>query len=83
MSPADRRIDRGHPKSKSILEPIGLLMPHLQHGKVYSFWEDELRLDLAQEAALAIVEGRDPIEAMNAYRLRELYWRAITCPLIG
>jgi hypothetical protein len=54
-----------------------MLMPHLQHGTSVSFWEDELRLDLAQEAELAKLEGCCPKEAVRAYRAREMAWRRV------
>lgn len=71
------------------LHPIGrvddsglpLLMPDLQHGRAVAFWDDELRLDLAQERELALLEGRDPIAAVAAYRARETSWRGHTAPL--
>jgi hypothetical protein len=47
-----------------------------------SFWDDELRMDLHQERALAVLEHRDPDAAVGAYRSRELAWRAMTVPLI-
>lgn len=84
MTPEERKKDRG--VYKPIVRddtPLPMLMPCLQHGKWISFWEDELRLDLAQEKELARLEGRDPDEAVKQYRSRELYWRAITCPLMG
>ena len=60
---------------------LPLLMPELQHGARVAFWEDELRLDLAQEARLAELEGRDPVAAIARYRARETSWRAHTAPL--
>lgn len=62
-------------------DPLPLLMPELQRGARLAFWEDELRLDLAQEARLAELEGRDPAAAIAAYRARETNWRAHTAPL--
>ena len=59
---------------KTPYEPLPLLMPHLQRGVHISFWEDELRLDLAQERALAELEGRDPEQAAAAYHARESNW---------
>lgn len=56
-------------------------MPDLQHGTRVAFWEDELRLDLAQEARLAELEGRDPAAAIAVYGARETSWRAHTAPL--
>jgi len=62
--------------------PLPLLYPALQRGARLSFWEDELRLDLAQEWALAECEGRDPEEAARTYLARETAWRAMTAPLV-
>jgi hypothetical protein len=47
-----------------------------------SFWTDELRMDLRQEAELARLEGRDPTEAVRAYRARERSWWHHTGPLL-
>ena len=55
-------------------------MPTLQRGVAVSFWDDELRLDLAQEAWLAALEGREPEAAVQAYRRREIGCRYHTCP---
>jgi len=60
---------------------LPLLMPELQVGRRIAFWEDELRLDLAQEARLAELEGRDPAAAIAAYRAREINWLAHIAPL--
>jgi hypothetical protein len=54
--------------------PLLPLYPELRSGTRLSFWEDELRMDLAQERALAEMEGRDPDEAVRAYRSRERRW---------
>ena len=61
--------------------PLPILMPELQRGARVAFWEDELKLDLAQEGRLAELEGRDPAAAIAAYRARELSWLAHTAPL--
>jgi hypothetical protein len=82
MTPEERREDRGARKPRPVEEPFSVLMPVLQHGSHLSFWEDELRLDLAQEDALARIEGRDPAEAVEHYRLREKRWYNLTCPLL-
>jgi hypothetical protein len=63
-------------------EPLPVLYPELNHGSAMSFWEDELRMDLAQERALAELEGVDPDEAVLAYRRREKAWLAFAAPLI-
>lgn len=57
--------------------PLPALYPELNHGNAIAFWEDELRMDLAQEWVLAELEGRDPVAATNAYRARESAWRAV------
>lgn len=62
-------------------EPLPILYPELQHGKHYAFWDDELRLDLAQERALAILEGYDPDRRVAAYRARETAWRFYAAPV--
>ena len=59
------------------MSPLPLLYPELQHGKALSFWEDELRIDVEQERALARLEGRDPDEAAKAYRARESAWHIV------
>ncbi len=70
-----------HPPDRHDDSPLPLLMPELQHGRAIAFWEDELRLDLAQERELALLEGRDPVAAVAAYRARETSWRGHTAPL--
>jgi hypothetical protein len=62
--------------------PLPALYPELNHGSGIAFWEDELRMDLAQERALAECEGRDPIVAIADYRRRELAWRQFAAPVL-
>ena len=62
------------------LTPLPALYPALCHGSALSFWEDELRMDLAQEAELARLEGRCPVEAVRQYRGREMAWRCFALP---
>lgn len=62
--------------------PLPPLYPELQHGKALSFWDDELRMDLAQERALAELEGRDPDEAVKVYAVREGSWHFRTMAII-
>ena len=55
-------------------DPLPALYPELQHGVAVSFWEDELRMDLAQEHALLNamgVRGKDRQEYLARYRTRE------------
>ncbi len=61
--------------------PLPLLYPDAQRGAVLSFWRGELNLDCEQERALALLEGRDPDEAVRAYRSREWSWWAHTAPV--
>ncbi len=82
MTPEERRKDRGQRKPAPRFEPLMPLMPALQHGTAISYWEDELRLDLAQEAQLAVLEGVDPKVAVAAYRRRENAWRHFICPFL-
>jgi hypothetical protein len=63
-------------RAKAPVEPLGVLFPHLVRGARISFWEDELRMDLAQEAELARLEGRDPEQAVKEYSARENTHRA-------
>ena len=42
---------------------------------------DPLHEDLLSEATLAILEGRDPAEAVNRYGSRERSFGRVTCPL--
>ena len=58
-----------------------MLMRELQRGTSVAFWDDEMRLDLAQEAALARLEGRSELEAIREYEARERKWHAITTTL--
>ena len=82
MTTEERQKDRGVYKPIPPAEPLPLLLPALQHGTSISFWEDELRLDLAQEDRLAALEGSDPRAAVDAYRRREIAWRHHTCPFL-
>jgi hypothetical protein len=42
---------------------------------------DPLHDDLLSEATLALIEGRDPHEAVRTFRSREQSYGRITCPL--
>ena len=75
--------DRSQEKRPSrAIAPVPVLYATLVRGTRLSFWEDELRMDLAQEAELARLEGRDPVESCRMYRTREMAWRAFTMPLL-
>lgn len=69
----DRTIEYAKRPSRAAT-PLPTLYPETQHGRSVAFWEDELRLDLAQEAVLAEIEGRDPVEAVAVYAARETDW---------
>jgi hypothetical protein len=43
-------------------------------GTVYSFWDEELSMDLRQEAFLAELEGKDAKAQCRKYRYREREW---------
>jgi hypothetical protein len=43
--------------------------------------EDPLYDDLIAEATLALIEGRDPEDAVRAYGARERAFGRVTCPL--
>lgn len=56
--------------------PLPLLYPELQHGRAVAFWEDELRLDLAQErSAHKALNPKDtrghPVERYKSREVRE------------
>ena len=72
---------RNAQRSKPVHEPLPQLYPELNSGKAIAFWEDELRMDLAQERALAELEGRDPDRAAAEYRGREINWFRHTVPI--
>lgn len=66
-------------KSRAIdREPLPPLFPELHHGAALSWWDEELRLDLKQEAELALLEGRDPVLAVRQYASREVAWYRAT-----
>jgi hypothetical protein len=44
--------------------------------------QDALHEDLLSEATLALLEGRDPADAVVRYRARERAFGRITCPLL-
>ena len=44
--------------------------------------KDPLHDDLLSEATLALLEGRDPADAVVRYRARERAFGRITCPLL-
>jgi hypothetical protein len=73
----DRSAEYAKRPSRAIPK-ITPLYPELQRGGVLSFRDDELRMDLAQERALAEFEGRDPDEAVRMYQAREAAWWAVT-----
>lgn len=61
-------------RAKPRVEP---LFPQLRRGVVLSFWNDELKMDLAQERELAILEGKDPEAVCKEYEQRETEWFAL------
>ena len=44
--------------------------------------QDPLHEDLLSEATLALLEGRDPADAVVRYRARERAYGRMTCPLL-
>ena len=81
MTPEERRRDRGRRKPVPPIEPLPPLFPGLQRGAAIAFWDDELRMDLAQERALAELEGADPDLAAREYGKREMDWFHFTVPI--
>ena len=43
---------------------------------------DPLYDDLVSEATLALIEGRDPADAVRAFGARERAFGRVTCPLL-
>jgi hypothetical protein len=76
----DRTTEYRNRPSRAV-PPLPVLFPEIRRGQGVSFWEDELRMDLQQEAALAVCEGRDPEDAVALYRSREMAWRSMTVSL--
>jgi hypothetical protein len=75
----------GEKRKSRAVEVVPLLPVYasLQRGVAMSFWEDELRIDLAQERELAKLEGRDPDQAAKEYRAREQQWFQLALPLLA
>lgn len=80
-APEDRTREYARRASRAIPRPP-ILYPATQRGVRLAFWTDELRLDLEQERALAVLEGRDPDEAAKAYAARETAWYRFAGPLL-
>jgi hypothetical protein len=78
----DRRERLGGSRRRSArprpIAEVEPLFPQLRHGAKVAFWDEELAMDLEQERALALLEGRDPDEAVKQYRVRETSWRRLT-----
>lgn len=71
----DRTKEFANRKSKAgSSEPIPQLYEEVRNGRGVSFLQDEMRMDMEQEKALALIEGRDPAEAARAYRMKEAAW---------
>jgi hypothetical protein len=60
-------------------EDLPELYPELRRGHGISFWDDELRMDLAQERELAKLERR--AGRVKEYLAREIAWKRMTVPL--
>jgi hypothetical protein len=79
----DRSAEYARRRSRACPVPdLPALFPHIRHGAVLSFWEEELRMDLEQERALATLEGRCPDAAARLYRSRETAWHHVTAPFL-
>lgn len=82
QSRATEYANRNAKRKRTAGEPLPSLFPDLDRGSLVSWWQDELRKDLRQEAALAELEGRDPVEAVRSYRARERSWWGHIVPLV-
>jgi hypothetical protein len=47
-----------------------------------SFIQDEQAIDAVGEAVLAMLERRDPAEAVRAFYIREKSWNYVTAPFL-
>jgi len=74
-----RRWRKRRPRPEPVELPV--LYADLRHGQVISLWRDELAMDLEQERVLAELEGRDPEEAVRAYRAKEYAFERMTMPI--
>ena len=81
QSRATEYANRNAKRRRDPTPPLPSLFPDLDRGGAVSWWQDELRKDLRQEAALAVLEGRDPDEAVRSYRARERSWWWHIAPL--
>jgi len=98
MSPEERRKDRGPYKPVvEPIEPIPPVwvagqdplidlawgyIYHCPRGVAMSFREDELALDAVGVAVLAMLEGRDPKEAVRAFYAVENNWLTRAAPFL-
>lgn len=71
-----------HSGEHPALERARELVPDPRRGTHLAWWLEELAADLRSEAALAILEGRDPVEAVRRYRAREHTWARLTAPIV-
>ena len=65
-----------HPVLEQARQVVGPL--HAGQGRAYRFPSEVMHEELICEAALAICEGKDPCEAVKAFRKREAQWLKVT-----
>lgn len=65
-----------------LLDAARQLVPDRAPGARYQWREEALAQDLRSEAVVAMLEGRDPAEAVRAYRAREGAWAIMAVPLL-
>lgn len=87
----DRRVEYAQRPSRTLAGLPGLHLGHdlfVQARRVVGpqrtsldTLHDPLHEDLLSEATLAILEGRNPVEAVQRYGARERSFGRVTCPL--
>ncbi|HEX5073356.1 MAG TPA: hypothetical protein VFW03_09125 [Gemmatimonadaceae bacterium] len=73
-NPDMRAAQQRRYRARRRVEPLEPLYPELQRGARIAFWDDELRMDLAQEWHLALAAKEDPADAVVRYLKREMRW---------
>jgi hypothetical protein len=66
-----------------LLDQAARLLPERPHLLMLKSQDEAMWEDARSEAVLALLERRDPTEAIRAYRNRELEWQHKTSPLIA
>lgn len=65
-----------------LLDAAAALVPIRAPGRLLRFRPEMTAEDARSEAVVALIEGRDPVAAVAAFRARERAWAAIHGPFI-